>query len=86
MIPVRCFSCGMIIGDKWREFVLLKKALMDRLSDEKNASSSSSSAPRPDGTFGPSLAPILDQLGLDRLCCRRHFIAHVDVSGRPLDD
>lgn len=54
MIPVRCFTCGKVIGDKWEEF---KK----RVSE------------------GEETKKVLDDLSIERYCCRRIFISHVDV-------
>jgi DNA-directed RNA polymerase subunit N len=54
MIPIRCFTCGGIIGDKYRKFKELVEAGKD-----------------------PSEA--LDELGLDRYCCRRMVLTHVDL-------
>ncbi len=37
MIPVRCFSCGQVIGDKWEEFnerVNVKKEDPDKVLDD----------------------------------------------------
>ena len=36
MIPVRCFSCGQVVGDKWQEFnerVNVKKENADKVLD-----------------------------------------------------
>lgn len=36
MIPVRCFSCGQVVGDKWQEFndrVNVKKENSDKVLD-----------------------------------------------------
>ena len=36
MIPVRCFSCGQVVGDKWQEFnerVNVKKENPDKVLD-----------------------------------------------------
>ncbi|KON27515.1 DNA-directed RNA polymerase subunit N [miscellaneous Crenarchaeota group archaeon SMTZ-80] len=54
MIPVRCFTCGKVIGDKWEEF---KK----RVSE------------------GEETKKVLDDLSIERYCCRRIFISHVEV-------
>ena len=54
MIPVRCFTCGKVIGDKWEEF---KKRVIE----------------------GEDTGKVLDKLGMDRYCCRRMFISHVEV-------
>ena len=54
IIPMRCFSCGKLIADKWEEF---NELLRDY--DENEA---------------------LNALGLDRYCCRRMLLTHVDFS------
>ncbi|MFB6203518.1 MAG: DNA-directed RNA polymerase subunit N [Candidatus Nanohaloarchaea archaeon] len=53
-IPVRCLSCGKVIGDKWEEF----NERVDEGEDEKE---------------------VLDDLGLERYCCRTIFLTHVDT-------
>jgi len=54
IIPVRCFSCGKVIGDKWEPFVQRVAA-------------------------GGKAKDVLDELGLDRYCCRRMLISHVEI-------
>lgn len=55
IIPVRCFSCGKVIGHLWSEYL---KILEDPTKTEKMA---------------------LDELNLDRYCCRRMLLGHVDL-------
>ena len=67
IIPVRCFTCGKVIGEAYEEYkkrYLVYKASID--SGEK-----------------PKETPkeILDDLGVDRYCCRRMIITHVDLVG-----
>lgn len=57
MIPVRCFTCGNVIGEHWDEYV-------ERVESY-------------DGTEDATV--VLDDLGIDRYCCRRMFIAHTDL-------
>ncbi|MEM2122307.1 MAG: DNA-directed RNA polymerase subunit N [Candidatus Bathyarchaeia archaeon] len=54
IIPVRCFTCGKLIGDKWEEF----KRRVDS---------------------GEDPSKILDSLGIERYCCRRMMISHVEL-------
>ncbi|RKP27952.1 8 kDa subunit-domain-containing protein [Syncephalis pseudoplumigaleata] len=54
IIPVRCFSCGKIVGDKWETYF---SYLQDNV---------------PEGEA-------LDRLGLQRYCCRRMLLTHVDL-------
>ena len=51
--PVRCFTCGSVIGHLYEQYESMVK--------EK----------KPD--------VCLDELGVSRYCCRRMFIAHVDI-------
>ena len=54
MIPVRCFTCGAVVGDKWEEFA---RAVQE----------------------GESPKEVLDRLGVERYCCRRMVMSHVDM-------
>ncbi|RKP40316.1 RNA polymerase N/8 kDa subunit [Dimargaris cristalligena] len=54
IIPVRCFSCGKVIGNKWGKYLQL-------LQSEYNEGEA------------------LDILGLERFCCRRMVLTHVDL-------
>lgn len=53
IVPVRCFSCGAVIGDKWEAF-------QEKLSSGKSAREA------------------LDELGIQRYCCRRMLLSHRD--------
>ena len=54
-VPVRCFSCGKVIGDKWDEF---QERTEEGDEDKKE---------------------VLDDLGLEKYCCRSIFLTHVDT-------
>ena len=54
IIPVRCFTCGKVIGNKWDTYLDLLQADYS----ERDA---------------------LDALGLQRYCCRRMVMCHVDL-------
>ncbi len=51
--PVRCFSCGAVIGDLYENY---KDLLKNKSADVA-----------------------LDELGVERYCCRRMFVSHVEV-------
>lgn len=77
IIPIRCFTCGMVIADKWRAYEGKCAALKDESNDNKNnkagdASDSDLFANAPRGK-------ILNDLGITRMCCRIHFLTHVDL-------
>ena len=54
IIPVRCMTCGKVIGQKWEEFKLRAGK-------------------------GENQQKVLDDIGLDRYCCRAIFIGHKDI-------
>jgi DNA-directed RNA polymerase subunit N (RpoN/RPB10) len=72
IIPIRCMNCGKMIADKWRYY-------QKRLVQEKGEQ-----AEVPyymDGTSIPDTPErrILDELGLTRACCRKHFLTQKDL-------
>ena len=54
IIPVRCFTCGLVIGSDYERFIERTKK-------------------------GEKPRPVLDDLGLERYCCRRMILSHVDL-------
>jgi len=54
IFPVRCFTCGKVIGSYYEEYIKRVEA-------------------------GEEKKDVLDSLGITRYCCRRIFIAHVDL-------
>jgi DNA-directed RNA polymerase subunit N len=54
IIPVRCFTCGKVIGGVYQTY--LKRVQL-----------------------GEDPKQVLDDLGLQRYCCRRMIVAHADL-------
>ncbi|MFB6175343.1 MAG: DNA-directed RNA polymerase subunit N [Candidatus Nanohalobium sp.] len=52
--PVRCMTCGKVIGDKWEEY-------QERVQD------------------GEDKGEVLDDLDVEKYCCRTIFLTHVDT-------
>ena len=75
IIPIKCFTCGNVIADKYRYYIekvrkmkLEKEMDIDKvvyLTKEFNNKT-------PEGE-------VLDELGLNKICCRRHMLTHVDI-------
>lgn len=65
IIPIRCFTCGKIIAPIYEEFT--------KRYDEYLKSVESGEKPK------ESPKQILDDLGLERYCCRRMIISHVNL-------
>ncbi len=54
MIPVRCFTCGKVIGNVYEVY-------KNRVEQ------------------GEEPGDVLDDLGIERYCCRRMFLSHKDL-------
>jgi DNA-directed RNA polymerase subunit N (RpoN/RPB10) len=75
IIPVKCFTCGNVLADKYRYYLeeVRKKKLAKNLDIEKVIYLTKDFHEKtPEGE-------ILDELGLNKLCCRRHILTHVDI-------
>jgi DNA-directed RNA polymerase subunit N len=74
IIPIRCFTCGKLIADKWEYFV----EEVDKM-ENNNKEDPKSSKPVTKNFDDHTKEAILDKLGLTRICCRRHMLGHVDL-------
>jgi DNA-directed RNA polymerase subunit N (RpoN/RPB10) len=54
IIPIRCFTCGKVLGHKWEPY----QKLLKHGSTENDA---------------------LESLKIERYCCKRMMISHVDL-------
>jgi DNA-directed RNA polymerase subunit N (RpoN/RPB10) len=75
IIPVKCFSCGTVLGDKYLFY--LSEVRRIKISRGINIDkviylTKENIEKTPEGQ-------VLDDLGLKNVCCRRHMLTHVDV-------
>lgn len=84
IIPIRCFTCGKVLADKWKAYI--------EQCQQQDADVASTSTGTGTGTgkssgdvplhhnFDPvTRGKIMDSLGITRICCRRHMLGHVDL-------
>lgn len=90
IIPVRCFTCGKVIGNKWETYLSLLQADFSEgyvvcVSTKMRMHTTVvvSNAHIHDSHFLVSdkntHSDALDELGLKRYCCRRMMLTHVDL-------
>ena len=75
IIPVKCFTCGMVLADKYRYYQneVRRIKLLNGKSTEKVIYLTKGNAEKTiEGT-------VLDDLVLHNVCCRRHMLTHVDI-------
>jgi DNA-directed RNA polymerase subunit N (RpoN/RPB10) len=73
IIPVKCFTCGKVLADKYQYY---ERAVRER---KVNKNEERIVYLTPDNMKKTYEAEILDELGLKKMCCRRHMLTHVDV-------
>lgn len=80
IIPVRCFTCGKVLADKYDYYVRKVKELEAEPAQTAGGAGASAGAGAQDRHFeGVRTGPILDALGLTRYCCRRSILGTVDL-------
>ena len=75
IIPVKCFTCGEVLADKYRYFQerVRQLKLRDGMQLEKITYLTKNNIDKtPEGI-------VLDDLGLNNPCCRRHMLTQVDI-------
>lgn len=75
IIPVRCFTCGMVIGDKYRYYQDRVRNL--KISRGENLEKVMYLTKK--NVDKTAEGEVLDELGIKNMCCRRHFLCHVDI-------
>lgn len=82
IIPVRCFTCAKVLADKYEYYVRRCKEL-EELHKEKQKTSSKESENNielNDQHYDKVIRQqVFEELGLDRICCRRMMLGHVDL-------
>ena len=72
IIPVKCFTCGKVLANKYRFY--LKEVRKNKLDNKDNIVYLTKN--NVDKTIE---GKILDELNLNKICCRRHILTHVDI-------
>jgi DNA-directed RNA polymerase subunit N len=75
IIPIKCFTCGQVIADKYRYY--LREVSKRKIERSLNVNKITYLTPEfndktPEGE-------VLDELNLTKMCCRRHLLTHVDI-------
>jgi|TARA_Y100000389_G_scaffold28434_2_gene24350 DNA-directed RNA polymerase subunit N (RpoN/RPB10) len=75
IIPIKCFTCGTVLADKYRYYQdQVRKIKIQKGQDLQNVVylTKENMDKTPEGQ-------VLDSIGLNNVCCRRHMLTHVDI-------
>jgi DNA-directed RNA polymerase I, II, and III subunit RPABC5 len=75
IIPVKCFTCGNVLADKYRFYQqeVRKRKIQDGLKIDKVIYLTQKNIEKTHEGI------VLDELKLTNVCCRRHMLTHVDI-------
>ena len=75
IIPVKCFTCGKVLADKYQFYKKeVKKRKLSKSIDFDNVIYLTK-----DFVDKTDEGEVMDILKLNKYCCRRHMLTHVDV-------
>ena len=75
IIPVKCFTCGKLLADKYLYYV---KEVRQRKIAKGEEVENVVYVTR-ENIEKTTEGKVLDELGLTKICCRRHMLTHVDL-------
>ena len=81
LIPIRCFTCGTVIGDKWKPFVQECIVRKNKFNETVNSELDIEYVEiKEKGKIKKSIeGKILDELHIHKYCCRRMFVGNVHL-------
>lgn len=75
IIPVKCFTCGKVLGDLYQYFLREVR----KMKREKDIEIDNVIYLTKIHTEKTAEGEVLDRLNLKKICCRRHMLTHVDI-------
>jgi len=75
IIPVKCFTCGKVLGDKYRYYTQEVR----KIKSEKDMNIDSVIYLNSDDIKKTPEGEVMDKLKITKYCCRRHILTHVDL-------
>ena len=76
IIPIKCFTCGTVLADKYDYYcmeVRKRKMVQSNISVDKVIYLTKDSYEKTVNGH------VLDELHLNKMCCRRHMLTHVNI-------
>lgn len=78
IIPIRCFTCGSVISDKWVKYLELVDSYRKDTGHKDVELLDIDALTSNDNPVTAEFKALFD-LQIKRVCCRRHFLCNVDM-------
>ena len=74
IIPIRCVTCNAVLAGKYEAYLEMSKENRRAVgqTDDEMQYLTATTVKSPEGKA-------LDDLGIKKMCCRRHMLTHVDM-------
>jgi DNA-directed RNA polymerase subunit N (RpoN/RPB10) len=82
IIPIKCFTCGKVLADKYNYYVKRCKELEKEQEKQKKEGEQTETDKLDMNTqhYDKTVRQkVFEELGLDKICCRRMLLGHVDL-------
>jgi DNA-directed RNA polymerase I, II, and III subunit RPABC5 len=77
IIPIRCFTCNKVIAHLWEEYI--NRIQIEYLKDDIANDNKNRFVSVEDLKNKTAEGKILDEMKLNKYCCRRMMLSHVDL-------
>lgn len=77
IIPIRCFTCNKVIAHLWEEYI--NRIQIEYLKDDIANDNKNRFVSVEDLKNKTTEGKILDEMKLNKYCCRRMILSHVDL-------
>lgn len=77
IIPIRCFTCNKVIAHLWEEY--LNKIQLEYIEEDIKNKKKNRFVDIEELENKTTEGKILDEMGLNKYCCRRMILSHVDL-------
>ncbi len=75
IIPIKCFTCGKVLANKYNYYLIKVR----EIKVKENLDGESVIYLTKKNTEKTPEGHVMDTLGLNKICCRRHMLSHVDI-------
>ena len=80
IIPIRCFTCHKVLGDKWEYYSDKVNEYQSKTKNNEFKLDDLQITQKNSIFFSDDFkGKILDELKINKICCRRHMLGHVDL-------
>lgn len=80
IIPIRCFTCNNVLAHKWEDY--FNRIQMKYLNDGVDSFRKERFIDVKKSINKSYEGETLDELGITSYCCRKNFLAHVDLTDK----